>query len=209
MNEHDRKPGQRQRRHALSLGLALLLILVSCSGYRSFREAQHAELTGDWDTAVLRYMELVTEDPADLRYRAGLLRAKTQAAHAHFEAGKEAAGGRPRPRRAAGDAARRPTRPDEPVRPHRTGEDPDPKIESSGLRPEDDLPAQGRGPRRRADAAHPESACPTNRSPSTSRTRPSWRSTARWGRRSASTWCSITRLRDAADRARARSSCAR
>jgi general secretion pathway protein D len=93
MNEHDRQPEQRQRRHALSLGLglglALLLALASCSGYRSFREAQHAELTGDWDTAVLRYMELVTEDPADLRYRAGLLRAKTQAAHAHFEAGRK------------------------------------------------------------------------------------------------------------------------
>ncbi len=88
MNEHDRQPDRRQRR-ALSLGLALLLILASCSGYRSFREAQHAELTGDWDTAVLRYMELVTEDPADLRYRAGLLRAKTQAAHAHFEAGRK------------------------------------------------------------------------------------------------------------------------
>lgn len=89
MNEHDRQPDRRQRRRALSLGLALLLILASCSGYRSFREAQHAELTGDWDTAVLRYMELVTEDPADLRYRAGLLRAKTQAAHAHFEAGRK------------------------------------------------------------------------------------------------------------------------
>ena len=89
MNEHDRQPDRRQRRRAPSLGLALLLILASCSGYRSFREAQHAELTGDWDTAVLRYMELVTEDPADLRYRAGLLRAKTQAAHAHFEEGRK------------------------------------------------------------------------------------------------------------------------
>ncbi len=88
MNEHDPQPRQR-RRHGLPLGLALLLILASCSGYRSFREAQHAELSGDWDTAVLRYMELVTEDPADLRYRAGLLRAKTQAAHAHFEAGRK------------------------------------------------------------------------------------------------------------------------
>ena len=84
MKEHN-----RQRRHALSLGLALLVILASCSGYRGFREAQHAELTGDWDTAVLRYMELVTQDPADLRYRAGLLRARTQAAHAHFEEGRK------------------------------------------------------------------------------------------------------------------------
>ncbi len=76
------------RAAAPALGLAALLALVSCSGYQSFREAQHAELTGDWDTAVLRYMELVTTDPADLRYRAGLLRAKTQAAHAHFEKGR-------------------------------------------------------------------------------------------------------------------------
>ncbi len=84
MKEHN-----RQRRHALSLGLALLVILASCSGYRGFREAQHAETVGDWDTAVLRYMELVTQDPADLRYRAGLLRARTQAAHAHFEEGRK------------------------------------------------------------------------------------------------------------------------
>lgn len=84
MKEHN-----RPRRYALSLGLALLLILASCSGYRGFREAQHAELVGDWDTAVLRYMELVTQDPADLRYRAGLLRARTQAAHAHFEEGRK------------------------------------------------------------------------------------------------------------------------
>jgi len=89
MNEHDRRPRRRQHQRTLSLGLALLLILASCSGYRGFREAQHAELTGDWDTAVLRYMELVTQDPADLRYRAGLLRARTQAAHAHFEEGRK------------------------------------------------------------------------------------------------------------------------
>ncbi len=79
----------RHRQQALKLGLALLLTLVSCSGYRGLREAQHAELTGDWDTAVLRYMELVTADPADLRYRAGLQRARTQAAHIHFEQGME------------------------------------------------------------------------------------------------------------------------
>lgn len=89
MNENDRQSRQRRPQRALPLGLALLLILASCSGYRSFREAQHAELTGNWDTAVLRYMELVTSDPADLRYRAGLLRAKTQAAHAHFEEGRK------------------------------------------------------------------------------------------------------------------------
>ncbi len=84
MNERN---GQRPR--TLALALLLLVVFASCSGYRSFREAQYAEVAGDWDAAVLRYMELVTADPSDLRYRAGLLRAKTQAAHAHFEQGRK------------------------------------------------------------------------------------------------------------------------
>ena len=84
MNERN---GQRSR--TMALALLLLVVFASCSGYRSFREAQYAEVAGDWDAAVLRYMELVTADPSDLRYRAGLLRAKTQAAHAHFEQGRK------------------------------------------------------------------------------------------------------------------------
>ena len=83
----EQRNGQRLR--ALALALLALVAFASCSGYRSFREAQYAELAGDWDAAVLRYMELVTADPSDLRYRAGLLRAKTQAAHAHFEQGRK------------------------------------------------------------------------------------------------------------------------
>ena len=78
-----------QRLRPLALALLALVVFASCSGYRSFREAQHAEFAGDWDAAVLRYMELVATDPSDLRYRAGLLRAKTQAAHAHFEQGRK------------------------------------------------------------------------------------------------------------------------
>lgn len=83
MEEHT-KP----RQLGLALALMLLTVFASCSGYQSFREAQYAELAGDWDAAVLRYMELVAADPSDLRFRAGLLRAKRQAAHAHFEQGK-------------------------------------------------------------------------------------------------------------------------
>ncbi len=83
----EQRNGKRLR--ALALALLLLVAFASCSGYRSFREAQYAEVAGDWDAAVLHYMELVTTDPADLRYRAGLLRAKTQAAHAHFEQGRK------------------------------------------------------------------------------------------------------------------------
>ena len=83
----EQRNGKRLR--ALALALLALVAFASCSGYRSFREAQYAEVAGDWDAAVLHYMELVTTDPADLRYRAGLLRAKTQAAHAHFEQGRK------------------------------------------------------------------------------------------------------------------------
>ena len=86
----EERNGQRPRALAPALlALLALLVFASCSGYRSFREAQYAETAGDWDAAVLRYMELVAVDPSDLRYRAGLLRAKTQAAHAHFEQGRK------------------------------------------------------------------------------------------------------------------------
>ena len=73
--------------------VAILLIfslsLSACSGYKSFRRAQVAEVTGDWDQAVLEYLELVASDPANLRYRGGLMRAKIQASHQHFERAKE------------------------------------------------------------------------------------------------------------------------
>ncbi|HVS63012.1 MAG TPA: secretin N-terminal domain-containing protein [Thermoanaerobaculia bacterium] len=74
--------------YALSL-LAALTGLAGCSGYRNLREAQVAESTGDWDRAVLEYLELIEADPANLRYKSGLLRAKMQASHAHFEQAKQ------------------------------------------------------------------------------------------------------------------------
>ncbi len=36
--------------------LAVVLALVSCSGYKSARQAQIAEQEGDWDQAVLQYL---------------------------------------------------------------------------------------------------------------------------------------------------------
>jgi general secretion pathway protein D len=76
-------------------GALLLPLLVAtlasagCSGYRNLREAQVAETTGDWDRAVLHYLELIERDPGNLRYKSGLLRAKMQASHAHFEQAKK------------------------------------------------------------------------------------------------------------------------
>ena len=75
------------------LKLAILLLafvmIASCSGYRDYRQAQTAEQTQDWDRAVLKYMELVQQEPSNINYRAALLRAKIQASHQHFDQGKK------------------------------------------------------------------------------------------------------------------------
>ena len=69
--------------------LAFCVTLVSCSGYRSYREAQLAELNNDWDAAVLHYLELTRIDPSNLRYKASLMRAKIAAANQHFDRAKD------------------------------------------------------------------------------------------------------------------------
>lgn len=69
--------------------IALCVLLSACSGYRHYREAQVAEQVGDWDEAVLQYMELTQKEPANLKYRSALLRAKIQASHHHFEQAKK------------------------------------------------------------------------------------------------------------------------
>jgi general secretion pathway protein D len=72
----------------LALSACALLALAGCTSYRGYRQAQAAEASGDWDQAVIHYLELVAQSPSDLRYRAALLRAKIQASHAHFEQAK-------------------------------------------------------------------------------------------------------------------------
>ncbi|MEM6457092.1 MAG: secretin N-terminal domain-containing protein [Acidobacteriota bacterium] len=73
---------------ALGLGLVALLLLTSCSGYQRYRQAQLAEQRGDWDAAVLHYLEIVEQEPDNIAYRASLMRAKIQAAQEHFQKGK-------------------------------------------------------------------------------------------------------------------------
>ncbi|MEE8137574.1 MAG: hypothetical protein V3T81_01680, partial [Thermoanaerobaculia bacterium] len=78
------------RRAASRLAVVLLLAaLFGCSGYRSGRQAQISEQRGDWDQAVLDYLELVDRYPGKLSYRIGLLRSKMKASQEHFERGKE------------------------------------------------------------------------------------------------------------------------
>jgi general secretion pathway protein D len=69
--------------------LAAVLFAGGCSSYTSLRDARVAESVGDWDRAVLEYLELVNSDPADLRFRGGLMRAKLQASVMHFDKGKK------------------------------------------------------------------------------------------------------------------------
>ena len=85
------RAGARPARWLLATALAVSTLgaLLGCTSYRGYREAQAAEASGDWDQAVIHYLELVSENPADLRYRAALLNAKIQASHAHFEQAKK------------------------------------------------------------------------------------------------------------------------
>ncbi len=74
---------------ALPILVCALLALASCSGYQLEHEVRLAEQNGDWDEAVLKYLELTRADPGNIEYRAGLLRAKIQASLAHFELAKK------------------------------------------------------------------------------------------------------------------------
>ncbi len=81
-------------RGRMLLSLALLpalafLALAGCSGHSINRRAQLAEATGDWDQAVIHYLEALRIHPENIAYRAALMRAKIQAAQAHFEKGKQ------------------------------------------------------------------------------------------------------------------------
>ena len=64
------------------------LALVGCAS-SNYRRAQVAEQRGDFDVAVLEYMQAVATEPGNVAYRAGLLRAKIPASQAHFDKGKE------------------------------------------------------------------------------------------------------------------------
>jgi len=79
------------RRPAARLALAALLVAAAagCTAHRHYREAEIAAQLGDWDEAVLQYMEALAADPGNLSYRSSLLRARIQASRQHFERGKQ------------------------------------------------------------------------------------------------------------------------
>ena len=69
--------------------LVIFATLAACSAYEGYRRARIAEDHGDWDEAVLHYLELVDRYPNKIVYRTGLLRSKLRASQAHFEKGKK------------------------------------------------------------------------------------------------------------------------
>ncbi len=73
---------------AVALLLSVALALGGCS-FAEYRRAQIAEQRGDWDQAVLFYLQLVQKQPDDLSYRSALMRAKIKASQTHFELGKK------------------------------------------------------------------------------------------------------------------------
>ena len=80
---------RRARQLAFAALAGALLLLAGCSSYHLEHEVKMAEENGDWDEAVLKYIELQRTDPGNIEYKAGLLRAKIQASLAHFEVAKK------------------------------------------------------------------------------------------------------------------------
>src|ERR1700687_2454838 len=73
----------------LLVPVLLAALVGGCAPHRGFRKAQSAEVAGNWDEAVLRYLEALDNDPGNIKYRASLLRAKVKASQTHFEKGKQ------------------------------------------------------------------------------------------------------------------------
>ncbi|MEM1205772.1 MAG: secretin N-terminal domain-containing protein [Acidobacteriota bacterium] len=69
--------------------LLATLFQAGCATQAIYRQAQEAEQAGDWDEAVVKYMEAVRENPDNIAYRAALMRSKVQAAQDHVRRGKQ------------------------------------------------------------------------------------------------------------------------
>jgi general secretion pathway protein D len=73
----------------LLVPVLLVAAAAGCAANVSYRKAESAEVAGNWDEAVLRYLDALDNDPGNIKYRAALLRAKIKASQAHFEKGKQ------------------------------------------------------------------------------------------------------------------------
>lgn len=76
------------RKNVAAAILLALPLLGSCASYTAYQKARTAELSKDWDQAVLQYEKALTVDPENLRYKIYLQRSKLEASRAHFEKAK-------------------------------------------------------------------------------------------------------------------------
>jgi|CXWL01.1.fsa_nt_gi general secretion pathway protein D len=72
----------------VSASLLAAALLASCSGYRAARQADVAAQTGNWDEAVLYYLQAAQDDPENISHKAALLRAQMKASQMHFDKAK-------------------------------------------------------------------------------------------------------------------------
>jgi general secretion pathway protein D len=73
----------------LLVPVLLLAAAAGCAANVSYRKAESAEVAGNWDEAVLRYLDALDNDPGNIKYRAALLRVKIKASQTHFDKGKQ------------------------------------------------------------------------------------------------------------------------
>lgn len=69
--------------------LLALTLLTACSSYQAFREGEKAEQDENYDRAVAKYMEALSRDPDNVRYKIYLERVRLRASQAHFEKAKK------------------------------------------------------------------------------------------------------------------------
>lgn len=81
-------PRRRTRVVLCWLLVALFGATSACSVHNSYQRAEQAAKVGNWDAAVLHYMEALQKDPTDIRYQSALMRARIKASQAHFDSGK-------------------------------------------------------------------------------------------------------------------------
>ncbi|MGZ8711030.1 MAG: secretin N-terminal domain-containing protein, partial [Thermoanaerobaculia bacterium] len=68
--------------------ILILTLLSSCVSYNAYQRGRDAEITKDWDQALVFYEKAVEIDPGNTRYRLSLQRARRESARQHFEKGK-------------------------------------------------------------------------------------------------------------------------
>ncbi len=92
IHRQDGAPRRSRFRARVAVCLALVALLgltTACTIHNSFQRAEQAAAVGDWDAAVLHYMEAAEKDPTDIRLQSALMRARIKASQEHFETGKK------------------------------------------------------------------------------------------------------------------------